>query len=48
MDEIVLLILIGAGTAGGIFAGRLPMSGAAALGLSLVPLAGIGLLFTLC
>jgi hypothetical protein len=48
MDEFILLALIAAGTVGGIFAGRLPMSGVAALGLSLVPLAGIGLLFTLC
>jgi hypothetical protein len=40
MGETILLVaLFAAGAVGGIFSARLPMSGKAALGLSLVPLA---------
>lgn len=48
MSEYLLLLLIAAGTFAGAFAGKLPMSGGAALGLSLVPVAGVGLMFVLC
>jgi hypothetical protein len=41
MNELILLALIVAGSVGAFFAGRLPMSGGAALGLALVPIAGM-------
>jgi hypothetical protein len=48
MNEFVLLALIVSGSVGGFFAGRLPMSGAAALGLSLVPAAGMWMTVAFC
>ena len=45
---IVLLGLIAAGVVGAFYAGRLPMSGKIALGLSLLPIAGIGLMRLFC
>jgi hypothetical protein len=48
MSEYVLLALISAGSIAGALAGRLPMSGAAALGLSLVPPLGMWLTVAFC
>jgi hypothetical protein len=49
MGQLVfLLVLIAAGVAGAFFAGRLPMSGKLAFGLSLLPVAGIGLMPLFC
>ena len=46
---ILILAVIAAGVVGAFFyAGRLPMSGKIALGLSLVPIAGIGLMPLFC
>ena len=50
MGQMILLFaLIAAGIVGAFrYAGRLPMSGKIALGLSLLPLAGIGLMPLFC
>jgi hypothetical protein len=45
---ILLLAVIAAGVVSAFYAGRLPMSGKVALGLSLLPIAGIGLMRLFC
>jgi hypothetical protein len=49
MGQLILLLsLIAAGVVGAFYAGRLPMSGKLALGLSLLPIAGAALAPVFC
>lgn len=48
MNEFILLALIAFGSLGGFLAGRLPMSGGVALGLALLPIAGMWLTVAFC
>jgi hypothetical protein len=49
MTEFYMLVgLMLAGGTAAFFAGRLPMSSGLALGLSLVPIAGLGLMRAFC
>jgi len=45
---LILLILLAGGIVAGAFSGRFPMSGKAALGLALIPVAGVGLAMAFC
>lgn len=49
MNPLILLaVLVIAGSVAGFFSGRLPMSGKAALGLSILPAVGFGLTPLFC